>query len=252
MELWMPINAEVRSLSPIASLSSLDPQMRTLLNDYITDAEQSTIATVNPVSSINEVLRDGRLVRDKTKVDICVIEGYTELTLPSQHAFRFAETDLKTSNKALKAHEDELTQVLRDFVPGLVQGPSETTVQSTLSALGTDERMLGSSQHHRLLIKPDAFHVSVLFQPTLAFLSRIADILPSGMESARASTAVLDEFVLKVYLPQLEQKVTSLFLQAVSGKSALAQRLCNFMGIRRTRGIPSGSGILAFVGSTIE
>jgi exocyst complex component 4 len=108
--------------------------------------------------------------------------------------------------------------MLRDFVPGLVQGPSETAVQTTLSALGTDERILGTTQHHRLLIKPDAFHVSVLFEPTLAFLSRISDILPSGMESARASTAILDEFVLKVYLPQLEEKVTSLFLQSVTGK----------------------------------
>jgi exocyst complex component 4 len=89
-------------------------------------------------------------------------------------------------------------------------------VQNTLSALGMDERMIGAIQHHTLLVKPDAFHVSVLFQPTLAFLQTIADVLPSGMESARTSTAVLDEFVLKIYLPQLEDKVSMLFMQAVS------------------------------------
>jgi exocyst complex component 4 len=117
----------------------------------------------------------------------------------------------------LRPHEDELNRVLRETVPGLVQGSIETSVQATLSSVGTDERLLGIEQHHRLLIKPDAFHVSVLFQPMLAFLERVAAILPSGFESARASSAVMEEFVLDVYLPQLEDKVSQLFHQAVSG-----------------------------------
>lgn len=121
------------------------------------------------------------------------------------------------SNKTLKPHEEELNRVLRDTVPGLVQTSNDTTVQATLSSVGTDERLLGMDQHHRLLIKPDAFHVSVLFQPTLAFLDRVAAILPSGQESARTSSAVLDDFVAKVYLPQLEDKVSLLFHHAVTG-----------------------------------
>ena len=104
-------------------------------------------------------------------------------------------------------------------MPGLAQGSIEQSVQSTLSSIGTDDRILGIGQHHRSLIKPDAFHVTALFQPTLAFLDRIVDILPSGVEAARSSGAVLDEFVLKVYLPQLEEKVSSLFHQAVTGMS---------------------------------
>lgn len=127
------------------------------------------------------------------------------------------DTDTKYTNKVLKPHEDELTRILRDTMPGLVQGPTENTAQTTLSSVGTDDRLLGAGQHHRLLIKPDAFHVSVLFQPTLAFLDRVADVLPSGLESARASGSVLDEFVLKVYLPQLEEKVSFLFHHAVTG-----------------------------------
>jgi exocyst complex component 4 len=124
---------------------------------------------------------------------------------------------MKFTNKALRRHEDELTRVLKDTMPGLVQGVSENNVQTTLSNVGTDDRVLGAGHHHRLLIKPDAFHVSILFQPTLAFLDRVAEVLPSGVESARSSSAVLDEFVLKVYLPQLEEKVSELFHQAVTG-----------------------------------
>ena len=117
----------------------------------------------------------------------------------------------------LRVHEDELTQALRDTVPGLVQGSTENAVQATLSAVGSDDRLLGMGQHHRLLVHPDAFHVSILFQPTLSFMERISDVLPAGHEASQATTVVLDEFVAKVYLPQLEDKVSLLFHQAITG-----------------------------------
>ena len=132
--------------------------------------------------------------------------------------FRFADTNPKLITKSLREHEDELNRVLKDTVPGLVQGSSETAVQATLVTVGTDERLLGPDQHHRLLVKPDAFHISVLFQPTLTFIDRVTGSLPSGFEAARASSAVLDEFILKVYLPQLEEKVSLLFHQATTGE----------------------------------
>ncbi|KAI0801047.1 Sec8 exocyst complex component-specific domain-containing protein [Fomes fomentarius] len=185
-EVWAPIQAEVR----------------TLLSDYITDEEQGAVSGRNPISSINEILRDGRFNRDKGKP-----------------IFRFADTDTKIATKTLRQHEEELTRVLKDTVPGLVQG-LENAVQATLAAVGTDDRLMGTGQHHRLLVHPNAFHVGVLFQPTLTFLDRISDILPSGLEAARASSAVLDEFVLKVYLPQLEDKVSTLFHQTVTSPDA--------------------------------
>ncbi|KAI0936742.1 hypothetical protein AcV5_004806 [Taiwanofungus camphoratus] len=186
-EVWMPVQAEVR----------------TLIGDYVMDEEQGAVSGRNPISSINEVLREGKFTRDKTKP-----------------VFRFADTDAKFATKALRRHEDELTRVLKDTVPGLVQGSAESAVQATLSAVGTDDRLAGTSQHHRLLVHPDAFHVSVLFQPTLAFLDRISEALPSGLEAARASSVNLDEFVLNVYLPQLEDKVSLLFHHAVTSLDA--------------------------------
>lgn len=101
-------------------------------------------------------------------------------------------------------------------MPGLVQGSGEQAAQSTLAQIGTDDRFLEAG-HHRVLIKPDAFHVSFLFQPTLAFLDRVVEILPTGVDAARASSGYLDEFVLNVYLPQLEEKVQSILHHAVSG-----------------------------------
>ncbi|KAG2120691.1 Sec8 exocyst complex component-specific domain-containing protein [Suillus discolor] len=186
-DVWLPVQAEVRAL----------------LHDYLTDEEQGSVAGRNPISSINEVLREGRFTRDKQKP-----------------VFRFADTDMKSTGKVLRRHEDELTRVLRDTMPGLVQNSSDSAVQATLSTVGTDDRLLGVGQHHRLLIKPDAFHVSVLFQPTLAFLNRVAEILPDGVESARSASGVLDDFVLKVYLPQLEERISELFHHAVTSPDA--------------------------------
>jgi exocyst complex component 4 len=82
-----------------------------------------------------------------------------------------------------------------------------------------DDRF-ASAVPHRLLVSPDAFYVSVIFHPTLAFLDRAADVLPETTgERVRESSGFLDEFVLRVYLPLLEERVASLFLKIVNGGS---------------------------------
>lgn len=73
--------------------------------------------------------------------------------------------------------------------------------------------------------------MSVLFQPTLSFLERVAVCLPDGVAEGMGGekeegqgtrggggSMFLDDFVVRVYLPQLEEKVSSLFHQAVGGK----------------------------------
>lgn len=196
--------AKTGALFPIADVWGLvQAEVRTLLHDYLTDEEQSSVAGRNPIASINEVLREGRFTRDKLKV-----------------IFRFSDSDIRSSTKVLRRHESELLHSLRDTMPGLAQSSSESTIQTTLSTVTADDHAAGPGQHHRLLIKPDAFHVSVLFQPTLTFLNRIADVLPNDVDNARSMAELLDDFVLKVYLPQLEEKVSLLFHHAISSPDA--------------------------------
>ena len=122
----------------------------------------------------------------------------------------------------MKKHDDELSRVLKETVPGLVNAPTEN-VSNALSIVGMDDRFAGAGQH-RLLIRPDAFHVSVLFQPTLAWLDRVLEVLPVATSSFTADAPkILDDFVLNVYLPQLEEKVLSLFQQAVAGPDAFRE-----------------------------
>jgi exocyst complex component 4 len=104
--------------------------------------------------------------------------------------------------------------VLKDSVPGLVGG-AETSVQTAL-ATAVDDRF-ASAVPHRLLVAPDSFHVSVLFHPTLALLDRVAEVLPSATaERVRQSSSFLDDFVLKVCLPQLGERVAEIFLKIVT------------------------------------
>ncbi|ELU43372.1 exocyst complex component sec8 [Rhizoctonia solani AG-1 IA] len=189
-------------LFPLANAwSSIRSEVRNLLHDQISDEGSGVTAGRNPISSINEILRTGKFGRDKTK-----------------GAFHFADTDPKPVNRALRTHEEGITQVLRATVPGLITSLAGEASAGTQFTTGPD------ASEHRLLVRPDAFHVSVLFQPTLAFLERAAACLPDGVAEGvggmGGGSLFLDDFVVRVYLPQLEEKVSDLFHQAVGGLDA--------------------------------
>ncbi|CUA68294.1 putative exocyst complex component sec8 [Neurospora crassa OR74A] [Rhizoctonia solani] len=192
-------------LFPLANAwSSIRSEVRNLLHEHITDEGSGTTAGRNPISSINEILRTGKFGRDKSK-----------------GAFHFADTDSKPVNRALRAHEEGITQVLRSTVPGLITSLAGEPSAGAQFTTGPD------ASEHRLLVRPDAFHVSVLFQPTLAFLERAAACLPDGVAEGVGETGggslFLDDFVVRVYLPQLEEKVSNLFHQAVGGLDAFQE-----------------------------
>ena len=85
--------------------------------------------------------------------------------------------------------------------------------------------------------------MSVLFQPTLTFLERVVACLPAGVaegmnvekeegqgtRGAGGGSMFLAEFVVRVYLPQLEEKVSSLFHQAVGGEFTFTWAVAGYM-----------------------
>lgn len=111
-------------------------------------------------------------------------------------------------------------------VPGLVSSLNEGTVagvsQVIASSAVTEDRSSFGGGLHRLLAPPDAFNVSILFGPTLSFLDRVKDVMPGGLmgDDDKGFGGFLDEFVLNIFLPQLEDKVTSVFQQAVGAADA--------------------------------
>jgi exocyst complex component 4 len=138
--------------------------------------------------------------------------------------FRFSDTDNRLVANDIKPIDEALQRSLKSSVPGLVHMQSVdggSTQQSILQGVtsGSDNRFTSTSKH-RLLIPPNAFNVSTLFQPTLAFVQRASSIAPPGLEDETgAFSSVLEDFVVKVFLPQLDERVTASFQQAVSGVS---------------------------------
>ncbi|WWC87558.1 uncharacterized protein L201_002448 [Kwoniella dendrophila CBS 6074] len=187
LEIWKPIQQEVR----------------TLLRTYLTDDSQGSTLDRHPIPTINEVLRDGRWARDKQK-----------------QMFKFADTDTRAVQNEIKPIDDQLQQALRISVPGLVS-MQVAGENATLTVLTDSDDRYSTAGKHRTLIPPNAFNVTTLFQPTISLIERATFIVPPGFEDATgAFSTVLEDFVVKVFLPQLDQKVTASFQQAVSGYDA--------------------------------
>lgn len=138
---------------------------------------------------------------------------------------------MKASSKALRYHEEELNRALKIAVPGLMTEPT-TSTQLAVNSIITDDRYgggrAGPGGTHKALVQADAFNVSVLFGPTFSFIEKVKEIMPSGLLSENSISSdnnegnafggFLNDFVLRTFLPQLEEKVSLVFKQAVGGK----------------------------------
>ena len=133
--------------------------------------------------SLNEIIREGKIARDRQK-----------------SLFKFGDTDTRALSNDVKPMDDLLQAVLKVSVPGL-------QAEQTLADEGDDAS-------HRALVPPNVFNVTTLFEPTIAFIERAGDVIPPGFET------VLEDFVVGVFLPQLDERVTASFQQAVSGYDA--------------------------------
>ncbi|SGY79129.1 BQ5605_C008g05051 [Microbotryum silenes-dioicae] len=223
MDIWKPVQQEVRSL----------------LHDYLTDDQSGTVSSRNPIVSVNEVLRLAR-PRDYRK-----------------QIFKFADSDLKASSKALKIHEEELNRTLKLVLPGLMTDGANFS-QSSGITLGSDDRYgaggarSGLAGTHKALVSADAFNVSVLFGPTLSFLSRVREVMPGGLvadhDGAGGFGGFLDDFVVRTFLPQLEEKVTHVFHQAVGGLDAF-QEDPNYKKVSRVPIVKSVSNLMMLITS---
>ncbi|KAG0144745.1 hypothetical protein CROQUDRAFT_46818 [Cronartium quercuum f. sp. fusiforme G11] len=226
LEVWKPIQSEVRAL----------------IHDYLTDLGDTGFGSGhdvsprrNPIVSIAEVLKLNIGGSSTTVTNI-----NASWKDPNKQLFKFKDTDLKLNNKDLKQHESNLDFALKVSVPGLVF--DSTTINNNAGSgillttgLLNDEtgsnRTGGSHGNgtHRLLVKPDAFHITLLLKPTLEFLVRAKEVLPNGVIVSMSLTQFhgfnnfLDEFVLHTFLPQLEEKVVTAFEQAINAPDAFQE-----------------------------
>ena len=120
--------------------------------------------------------------------------------------FKLAEIDQRSAD--LAADQRDLDQILQASVPGLV---SKSQRRSGVSHNHVDIGSDGPAVGHKLLVEPNVFNISSLLPPSLSFLQRLKDIVPHDSGIAMSTlTSFLDEFLVNVFHPQLEETVTEL------------------------------------------
>ena len=160
-------------------------EMRSLLHDYLsTDGDVNHRSTLSTSDSGNVF---GRNPRDKNK-----------------KMFKLTEMDSKSST--MKSEQDDLDDILKSSVPGLL------SKSRGRSGMNLDARHAGSESAaagHKLVAEPSVFNVNLLIPPTLSFLQRLKDIVPVNSNIAMSTlTSFLDDFLINVFHPQLEEAIT--------------------------------------------
>ncbi|KKZ63717.1 xaa-Pro aminopeptidase [[Emmonsia] crescens] len=161
-------------------------EIRSLLHDYLaTDGEISYRAPAN-ISDDKYTHTSNK--RDKTK-----------------KMFKLSEVDQKSPE--MKKEQDDLEEILRASVPGLVS----KSRQKTPATESSRSRQESSGTGHKLLIEPSVFNMSLLLPPSLSFIQRLKDIVPLNSDIVMSTlTSFLDDFLINVFQPQLDEVVTDL------------------------------------------
>jgi exocyst complex component 4 len=129
-------------------------EIRSILQDYLTNQDQ-TIVSVNDPGTTNTF----RGKRDNPK-----------------QLFTFAEASEGTE---LGEEYDDLKRKLflsyKKQVPGFNYSDSSKPHSTIIDKYANDM----SSKGHTVLVKPDAYNVSVLLKPTMSFLQRLREVFPN-------------------------------------------------------------------------
>ena len=123
--------------------------------------------------------------------------------------FRLADLDSKATE--LATEREDLEAILKSSVPGLV---SDFRKQDGVSSTDTSTLQDGSATGHKLLVDPTVFNMGVLLPPSLTFLDRLKEIVPPGPDIVMSTlTSFLDDFLVNVFQPQLDETLMDLCAQ---------------------------------------
>ena len=175
-------------------------EMRSLLHDYLaTDG--------NPLYSARNISTMDTNVFQRNPRD------------RSKRVFKLGELNKKSSD--LADEQEDLDKILQASVPGLV---SKSQRRSTVSSGNRSVVYDGPAAGHKLLIEPSVFNISLLLPPSLSFLQRLKDIVPPDSDIAISTlTSFLDDFLVNVFNPQLDETVTELCTRSFIELDAFVQ-----------------------------
>ncbi|KAH8881526.1 hypothetical protein GQ53DRAFT_754352 [Thozetella sp. PMI_491] len=133
--------------------------------------------------------------------------------------FKFADTDPKSVEMATEY--EALDNIIRAAVPGLTTGSRKGADSKKAALIGARSEArksvgaaYGSQQNsgsYKSLVEPSVFNMSLLLPPTLVFLQRLKNIVPPGSDLATSTlTSFLDNFLVNVFQPQLDETLSKL------------------------------------------
>ncbi|ORY92249.1 hypothetical protein BCR43DRAFT_508347 [Syncephalastrum racemosum] len=184
-EIWRPVQAEIRSL----------------LQDYLTS-------------------------EDHTPANLQVDDGIGKSMFGSREKSRqlFKFTDTPEDNNLQEAYNEVQRKLFTSFkkqLPGFDMTENSKLDPLLHSSIVDKYASDMASKSHRLLVKPDAYNVSVLLKPTMAFLERLREVFPNyDDQNEEGFGSFLDDFAINVFLPQIEEKVMQLISHATVGLDA--------------------------------
>ena len=179
----------------------LQSEMRSLLHDYLaTDDNNGLHSSRDASKGVTNIFQ--RQPRDKHK-----------------RVFKLGEMDKKATN--LASEQEELDKILQASVPGLV---SKQHDQADLARTQRVVNFESTSAGHKLLVEASVFNIGILLPPSLSFLQRLKEIVPPDSDIAISTlTSFLDDFLVNVFNPQLDETVTELCAQCFITSDAYQQ-----------------------------
>ncbi|KAF2181842.1 hypothetical protein K469DRAFT_638041 [Zopfia rhizophila CBS 207.26] len=132
----------------------------------------------------------------------------------------FKLSDMDSKSTELTTEREDLELILKSSVPGLV---SDSKRPGDLSA-NNSTNLDGSATGHKLLVEPSVFNMGVLLPPSLDFLNRLKEVVPSGSDIVMSTlTSFLDDFLVNVFHPQLDETLVELCAQTFIELDAFQQ-----------------------------
>ena len=133
----------------------------------------------------------------------------------SRKLFKLADTDSKSTE--LATEREDLEYILKASVPGLVSSNARNAKKDRDADALPDRSATG----HKLLVEPSVFNMGILLPPSLDFLNRLKDVVPSHSGVVHSTlTSFLDDFLINVFYPQLEETLVDLCSRSMTEMDA--------------------------------
>ncbi|KAI9890235.1 MAG: hypothetical protein M1814_004397 [Vezdaea aestivalis] len=125
----------------------------------------------------------------------------------------FKMTNIDSKDPTILTEQEDLEMILKPSVPGLLANSKRPANNSSTTK---GQHFDGSATGNKMLIEPSVFNMGLLLPPSLAFLQRLKEIVPPDSDIVMSTlTSFLDEFLVNVFHPQLEETLTDLSAQTM-------------------------------------